>query len=325
MNMKKVIKSTRLLALLAVLLFTTLVQAQIEVGKFDSYKLTVIKTYSPPPLQVGKDQLIKRFNRKFKNANLFTTRRGETIHSSGGGLKALDDRFETWSGTMFYYSDIIVDKKINIYEDKYEYGFGKSYWTEALQELFVALYEDKYGSDKSYWTVRVPVSKCWGEPCNSNRVVTFFYFKSGEDAQEFAEIMYYIMQPYRDKKLAEQLYNDSINRADIIQFSTLAAKYREMEVKPSVTEEQRKYIVQANMFNQKKEYSKAIDLYKKVIEVNATSYTAAYYNLALLEAQIGSYKKAISFMKKYLWLVPDAPDARAAQDKIYEWEAEIKN
>jgi len=25
-------------------------------------------------------------------------------------------------------------------------------------------------------------------------------------------------------------------------------------------------------------------------------------------------------MKKYLILYPDAPDARAAQDKIYEWE-----
>jgi hypothetical protein len=29
-------------------------------------------------------------------------------------------------------------------------------------------------------------------------------------------------------------------------------------------------------------------------------------------------------MKKYLMLVPEAEDARAAQDKIYEWEAEIK-
>jgi hypothetical protein len=25
-------------------------------------------------------------------------------------------------------------------------------------------------------------------------------------------------------------------------------------------------------------------------------------------------------MKRYLALVPDAPDARAAQDKIYDWE-----
>jgi hypothetical protein len=29
-------------------------------------------------------------------------------------------------------------------------------------------------------------------------------------------------------------------------------------------------------------------------------------------------------MKKYLMLVPDAADAREAQDKIYEWEAFIK-
>jgi hypothetical protein len=30
-------------------------------------------------------------------------------------------------------------------------------------------------------------------------------------------------------------------------------------------------------------------------------------------------------MQKYLFLVPDASDARAAQDKIYEWQGEIKN
>jgi hypothetical protein len=29
-------------------------------------------------------------------------------------------------------------------------------------------------------------------------------------------------------------------------------------------------------------------------------------------------------LKNYLLLVPDAPDTRAAQDKIYEWEFEIE-
>jgi hypothetical protein len=29
-------------------------------------------------------------------------------------------------------------------------------------------------------------------------------------------------------------------------------------------------------------------------------------------------------MKKYLMLIPDAADARAAQDKIYEWEGSQK-
>jgi len=30
-------------------------------------------------------------------------------------------------------------------------------------------------------------------------------------------------------------------------------------------------------------------------------------------------------MKKYLMLMPDAEDARAAQDKIYEWELKMNN
>jgi len=43
--------------------------------------------------------------------------------------------------------------------------------------------------------------------------------------------------------------------------------------------------------------------------------------MALLCAQGNRFKSAIDYMKKYLLLVPDAPDARSAQDKVYEWEA----
>jgi len=128
MNMKKVIKSTRLLALLAALLFTTLVQAQIEVGEYVevkkfSYEFSVIKTYFPTPLQVGRDQLIERFNKIRENVSIKTvTRTIKEIpkgywHNDSRNIKALDDRFKARSGTMFYYSDIIVDEKIKVYED----------------------------------------------------------------------------------------------------------------------------------------------------------------------------------------------------------------
>jgi hypothetical protein len=36
------------------------------------------------------------------------------------------------------------------------------------------------------------------------------------------------------------------------------------------------------------------------------------------------YQEAIMEMKKYLMLVPDAPNARTAQDNIYKWEGMIK-
>ena len=45
-----------------------------------------------------------------------------------------------------------------------------------------------------------------------------------------------------------------------------------------------------------------------------------YFNLALLLAEENRYAEAILNMKKYLELMPNAPDARKAHDKIYIWE-----
>lgn len=98
-------------------------------------------------------------------------------------------------------------------------------------------------------------------------------------------------------------------------------EYRAMKTKPPVTEEQRRHIVQANAMAEKKDYSAAIDLYRKALNVDRLSYPAAYYNMALIFSQMGRRQAAIVFMKVYLLLVPEAEDARRAQDKIYEWEA----
>jgi len=117
-------------------------------------------------------------------------------------------------------------------------------------------------------------------------------------------------------------YHANIKRYDslITAFKPLAAEYCALKVKPTVTEEQRKYIVQANALNQQKMYEKAIELYTKAIEIDQTAYPAAYSNLALLSAQLHKFDAAIYYMKKYLLLEPEASEARSAQDKIYEWE-----
>jgi tetratricopeptide (TPR) repeat protein len=112
--------------------------------------------------------------------------------------------------------------------------------------------------------------------------------------------------------------------AQLILFKSIAANYRALKVKPAVSEEQRKLIVQANAFNQQKMYDKAIELYNKAIAVDQTAYPAGYSNLALLSAQINNFDAAICNMKKYLLLEPEGSDARSAQDKIYEWEGQIQ-
>ncbi len=111
---------------------------------------------------------------------------------------------------------------------------------------------------------------------------------------------------------------------DLISFKAIANAYHSQNEKPVISEEQRKYIVQANLMNQNKAYLNAIELYLKAIEIDPTAYPSAYSNLALLSAQMVNYNGAIFYMKKYLLLKPDAADARTAQDKIYEWELMIQ-
>jgi tetratricopeptide (TPR) repeat protein len=141
-------------------------------------------------------------------------------------------------------------------------------------------------------------------------------FKGGYDpktaqlAHRAADLLFFIQQnwePFLKEKLAA--------------FEKKAVLYRAIHAKPAMSEEQRKYIVQANAFNERKDYDRAIDLYQKAIEVDPISSPPAYFNLALLSAQTQRFKPAIRYMKQYLLLVPDAKDARSAKDKIYEWEA----
>jgi len=139
-----------------------------------------------------------------------------------------------------------------------------------------------------------------------------FHFENLTVAQKFADALYSI------QKLNMEVENEQAKR--LAEFESLAAQYRALAIKPPVSEEQRRLIVQANALNQRKDYGGAIDLYLKAVELDPVSYPAAYFNLALLYAQQQRYNKAIAYMKPYLMLVPEAPDARSAQDKIYEWE-----
>jgi tetratricopeptide (TPR) repeat protein len=141
-----------------------------------------------------------------------------------------------------------------------------------------------------------------------------FIFKRSTYCKMLADNLFFIQTKLKEKR------NESL----IADFKTIAAQYCALKVKPPVSEEQRKYIVQANMFNQEKSYGKAIAIYKKVIELDQTAYPAAYSNLALLLAQLEKFGDAIFYMKKYLLLEPESADARSAQDKIYEWEAKIQ-
>lgn len=99
----------------------------------------------------------------------------------------------------------------------------------------------------------------------------------------------------------------------------IVAQYHAANPKPVLPEEARRYAIQAADAAKGTRYEDAVAAYEKAFEV-APWWPEGHYNCALMHGALEQYGQAITEMRKYLLLVPDAPNARAAQDKIYVWE-----
>ena len=105
-----------------------------------------------------------------------------------------------------------------------------------------------------------------------------------------------------------------------VQFEIMARNYRSADPKPQIPEEVRKYQVQADFAIDMKRYADAAQFYAEGIKL-APWWATGRFNRALLLAEAGKYRDAASEMKRFLVLAPESPDARIAQDRIYQWEA----
>ncbi|MHB8148653.1 MAG: tetratricopeptide repeat protein [Desulfobulbia bacterium] len=279
---------------------------QKDLAEFFKNRNTVpfVKYYGQPGINTIREKDALRAFVKPRGLVLFIyDSNGELLFMDLDGVKAvLEDRIELNPRIAFFY-DELVDTPF-VVEKTQEYPFVTMY----------ASYRD--GRDTEWQTQTYTDQDSPGfflRPYKINFPGSIsFLFGNLSDAQRFADDLFFIQQ-VRQKKHDERL----------ALFQAKAAQYRGMKVKPPVSEEQRRYIVQANALNQRKEYARAIELYNKTIALDPVSYPEAYFNLALLSAQMQRFKTAIAYMKQYLLLAPDAKDARGGQDKIYEWELMI--
>lgn len=99
--------------------------------------------------------------------------------------------------------------------------------------------------------------------------------------------------------------------------------YPKLSIKPVPPEGVRRYWIQGEALAKDRSYEKALEAYGKALSV-APWWPPVWFNRAFLLAEQGQTRAAIDAMKNYLALDPNAADARAAQDKIYEWEAKTK-
>jgi len=107
-------------------------------------------------------------------------------------------------------------------------------------------------------------------------------------------------------------------------FQEAAQNYRDAATKPPLPDEVRRFRVQAEGAVRDKDFDAAANLYKQGLNL-APWWHQGHFNRALVLSETGEFSDAVVEMKRYLALVPDAPDARAAQDRIYEWERKAGN
>lgn len=131
--------------------------------------------------------------------------------------------------------------------------------------------------------------------------------------------------PARARQIADAIFvlkQDVLSKGDPQKeekFAEIARAYREATTKPVLTEDVRRFKVQAEGAVNDKAFNDAADFYAQALGV-APWWPEGHFNLALILGETGDYESAIIEMKHYLLLVPNAPDARAVQDKIYDWE-----
>ncbi|HEX9628311.1 MAG TPA: hypothetical protein VGA00_15350 [Acidiferrobacterales bacterium] len=106
-------------------------------------------------------------------------------------------------------------------------------------------------------------------------------------------------------------------------FEAAAEKYRADPAAFVIPEEARVFKVQAETAVREKRLWDAVDRFGKALDISP-AWAAGRFNLALIYGELGFAGLAISEMNKYLKLAPDAKNARAAQDKVYEWQDKTK-
>lgn len=111
--------------------------------------------------------------------------------------------------------------------------------------------------------------------------------------------------------------------ADRARFASALAAFQAGSVGPEIDENVRMHKVQAEGAVREKRLWEAVDEFEQGLAL-APWWPQGNYNLALIYAELQAPALATRYMQRYLRLVPDAANARVAQDKIYLWQAETR-
>jgi hypothetical protein len=102
-------------------------------------------------------------------------------------------------------------------------------------------------------------------------------------------------------------------------FRRHAAEWRRLAERPALPEAVHREQVLGEYAVHEKDNAGALDHYERGLAAYDT-WPEGWFNAALISAELQDYPTAVDYMKRYLELVPDAPDARNARDQVTIWE-----
>ncbi len=144
----------------------------------------------------------------------------------------------------------------------------------------------------------------------------FLETKNKDKALSLADAFYVL------KRYAEG-YKPQDRLAAQTTFENEAKSYREMAVKPALSQDVQGYRVAAEDAFRNKNFEKALKYYEKGLSIQPL-WPQGQFNAALLYGELEDYEMAALHMKRYLELLPDAGNANAAREKILLWEVKAK-
>ncbi len=164
-----------------------------------------------------------------------------------------------------------------------------------------------------------PSDKSCGQPGDnscSGAAVPYVFLYDKNKAVSVANA-FYVLKGYAEG------YKPGDETALLADFQTKAKAWRALAVKPALSEDVEKCRVMAEDALRNKNFEKAVQYYEKGLAIEPL-WPQGQFNAALLEGELHAYRMAAFHMKRYLLLVPDAPNARAAQERIWLWEEKAK-
>jgi tetratricopeptide (TPR) repeat protein len=143
--------------------------------------------------------------------------------------------------------------------------------------------------------------------------VQWLIFNRQSDAQAFVDSF---------NRLVYAAYHPEQQKAELDAFNQAAAAWRSQPKRPALSDAANRERVLAENAIGEKNPDEALAHYEAALAAEAM-WPEGWYNAAILAGEMKDYALAVDHMKRYLTLAPDAPDARAARDKVIVWQDKL--